>query len=76
MWTGVTNGSGHTHYGSSLLPVAMRTTPTVAVLDQNKTAFGNISAQPNPNVVRFYAISTGANSRALFECRFTADAEL
>lgn len=76
MWTGVTNGSGHTHYGSSLLPVAMRTTPTVAVLDQNKTAFGNISAQPNPNVVRFYAISTGANARALFECRFTADAEL
>jgi hypothetical protein len=76
MWTGVTNGSGHTHYGSSLLPVAMRTTPTVAVLDQNKTAFGNISAQANPNAVRFYAVSTGANSRAIFECRFTADAEL
>ncbi len=76
MWTGVTNGSGDTHYGSSLLPVAMRTAPTVAVLDQNKTAFGNISAQTNPNAVRFYALSTGANSRAIFECRFTADAEL
>jgi hypothetical protein len=76
IWTGVTNGSNHSHYGSLLLPVAMRATPTVTVFNENLKFFGNVSAQALPNAVRFWAISSEANSRALFECDFTAEAEL
>ena len=78
-FSGQTHSNGTVYGTSTVLPVTMRTAPTIAQTISNTSGFnGDNASTPDitESYIRFIKSATGAAPGGRFILKFTADAEL